>query len=416
MVARHRLAISIPSLLVLLFAVVGSTGCTYHQLRKNTANQAFTVSELHQQQVLDNVAMFVNNKDALPFFALPKQGTSEVNDKGAITPLLTWSRLTTAPLAGSFLFNTAQTTMTAERATKQNWTLDPINDPRKLELMRCAYQRAIGSCCGGSDTESCPNCSERFNRFYTGSKGKAPDGSNVTADCLLNTCCWFRVGTKHDVPKDCCNFVGKYCDTYVWVPHSGRDTLSKLTLVILDFAMNDARKLPTKEVVYYLDADGRPTTFASSVAMVTANISVSDTNNTLLLAPYAEAIAQILRRNKVEISDLNELTAADIVLQVKDEGDYRSLVNLLHRSGFVTDKEKEKLLGEILFARRGLFEMKATDDATVKAAKAVEAFIEEYELDSIRIQLSPTASSSDIPSSQGLPPVLQLNQLLETVR
>jgi hypothetical protein len=402
MVACHRLSISIRSLLVLLFAVVGSTGCTYHQLRKNTANQALTISELHQQQVLDNVAMFVNNKDALPFFALPTQGTSEINDKGAITPLLTWSRLTTLPLAGSFLFNTAQTTMTAERAARQNWTLNPINDPRKLELMRCAYQRAIGSCCGGSESDSCPNCSERFNRFYTGSKDKKPDVTNVTAECLNNTCCWFRVGTKHEVPNDCCNFVGKYCDTYVWVPHSGRDTLSKLTLVILDFALNDSKKTGTKEVVYYLNSKGEPTNQFLSVGKVTANISVSEKNESILQSPYKARIAEILYEKQGAQSESTSLSINDLLSVADSDSEYQEIIGLLEKIGAVTPVELKSL---------------RTKDFNAVRIEGVDGQLDTgSQLGEQKVDLSTPATSNDTQSSLGPPPLLQLNQLLETVR
>lgn len=412
MMAQKYFALGVRLVLSTLLLAVCSTGCTYHQLRKNTANQALTISELHQQQVLDNVALFVNNKDALPFFALPTQGTSEINDKGAITPLLTWSRITTAPLVGDFLFNTAQTTMTAERAAKQNWTLNPINDPRKLELMRCAYQRAIGSCCGGMESGSCPNCSERFNLYYTGRKDKVPATTNVTAECLSNTCCWFRVGSKHDIPTDCCNFVGKYCDTYVWVPKGGRDTLSKLTLVILDFALNDGRKTSTKEVVYYLDADGRPTASELSVTKVTATIAISDTNNSILLAPYADAIGKILEKYGISIRDLNEISASEIVLKVKSEEDFNTIVELLRRSGFSTDSNGLSIVDKMIAGRDKAKKL----NIDINSVEAVSDFNEETNLDTQRIQITPASSYDSAPATLGPPPLLQLNQLLETVR
>ena len=44
--------------LLLIGPLSFGSGCTYHQLRKNTVGQADTIAELHQQQVLDNLAMF----------------------------------------------------------------------------------------------------------------------------------------------------------------------------------------------------------------------------------------------------------------------------------------------------------------------------------------------------------------------
>jgi hypothetical protein len=44
---------------------------------------------------------------------------------------------------------------------------------------------------------------------------------------------WFGVGGKRDVPKHTC-YVGRYCDTYVWVPPENLELLTRLTLAILD--------------------------------------------------------------------------------------------------------------------------------------------------------------------------------------
>jgi len=44
---------------------------------------------------------------------------------------------------------------------------------------------------------------------------------------------WFGIGRKRDVPKHAC-YVGRYCDTYVWVPPQNVELLTRLTLAILD--------------------------------------------------------------------------------------------------------------------------------------------------------------------------------------
>ena len=41
--------------------ILFTTGCMHIPLRNNTANQARTVSDLYQQQVLNNLAMFVDD-------------------------------------------------------------------------------------------------------------------------------------------------------------------------------------------------------------------------------------------------------------------------------------------------------------------------------------------------------------------
>jgi len=46
---------------------------------------------------------------------------------------------------------------------------------------------------------------------------------------------WFSVGKKCDVPKDAC-YVGQCGKTYIWVMRDGMDSLTKVTLAILDIA------------------------------------------------------------------------------------------------------------------------------------------------------------------------------------
>jgi len=138
-----------------------SHGCAHHQLRFVTTKQAHTVEDVHTQQVLDNLAKFAANPNAMPHFSWPNAGSSNVNSTltGGTGFNFSPQRLT------SWMFNFGGT-----RAAGQSYTMTPINDPRKLELMRCAYQRAISSCCCTGESGSCPDCEKRFNKFYLGSE------------------------------------------------------------------------------------------------------------------------------------------------------------------------------------------------------------------------------------------------------
>ena len=82
----------------------------------------------------------------------------------------------------------------------------------------------------------------------------------VTTACLSN-CKWFICGSKRDLPKHANrSFMGRYKDTYVWVPPHGRDQLAKLTLAVLDIAMNSAPTSATTDVYAFVAADGKTTT------------------------------------------------------------------------------------------------------------------------------------------------------------
>ncbi len=146
-----------PIFVVLLISV--SSGCMHKQLAKNTSRQAHSVADVHTQQVLDNLAKFVANPDALPHFSWPNAGAAGVNDSiGGSTGF----NFTPHALAGWSAGGDAGRTM------NESYTMTPINDPRKLELMRCAYQKAINGCCCSHESCNCPNCESRINNFYFG--------------------------------------------------------------------------------------------------------------------------------------------------------------------------------------------------------------------------------------------------------
>lgn len=334
-----------------------SAGCTTSRmLQKNTIKQCETATDIHQQQVLDNLAKFAFDRNSMPSFSIASGGQSDVNDsvKGGL------SSATFNPNG----FTEAVLGITGDRQTRQFWTLAPVNNPRKLELMRCAYQLAVANCGEGGPSEVCPDCQKRFNQFYTGrpidyhaftwkdepdkpaeetlraagSLPKLPEvvekpaaepaarsqkkvtprplkqnmklsrapivgnlvelpdalqaNGQVTSNCLNPGCCtWFGVGCRKCVPKDCpCQYVGHYCGTYVWVtPGRGRDELAKLTLAILDYAVNEPPQPRQKEVTLYrkVDADGfeQPSTSAAATKVVKVTIPADDLAEKALAYP-----------------------------------------------------------------------------------------------------------------------------------
>jgi hypothetical protein len=262
-----------------ILIVSGTVGCTHVQLRRDTVNLSQTLTELYVQQVLNNVARFVQDPGALPDFAYPNQGSTGVTDMGNGMFSVAWSNtgFSSAGLGGN-----------ASRQLSDSWTLAPVTDPRKLELMRCAYERAVASCFPGRQPEECIDCVKRWAEFYLGTAsphGKGPDGSAsvediaqqvhaeiarrgiVGPDCL-NGPCWFHVGCKKSVPKGCV-YVGHDCDVYVWVcPGEGSQQLTDLTLTILDYAMHDAAALITKNVsLTTKTAAGDSVTVSATVAI-----------------------------------------------------------------------------------------------------------------------------------------------------
>ena len=230
-----------------LLSVVGLslTGCTHTQLRNNTVKQSETVSDIYQQQVLDNLAMFAYDAQSLPFFAFPDQGTNQVTDNASASFGQQWLKDPFWMLG-----------LGADRTLQQTWTMEPVRDPHKLQLMRCAYQHAVATCLGGEVvSRDCPKCDTILDEFY----GDPAHEGGVNKSCVLNwkeDHGWFGMGGKKDVPKDCgCVLVGEYCGQYVWVLPGCRDKLSQLTLAILDYAVFESAESEKKLVVVTIERD-----------------------------------------------------------------------------------------------------------------------------------------------------------------
>ncbi len=355
--------------------IIGATGCTHHQLRYNTTHQARTVADVHTQQVLDNLAKFCQDPNAIPHFSYPQGGSTSVTDGANVNgPSFNFTPHSLASWSAGF---------SGSRSNNEAYTMVPLNDPRKLEMMRCAYQRVVLGQCNCVEN-GCPDCQLRFNKFYLGSErpgktgevtkdGKSiyhyTDASNesfrivreanefnqevyryeftndyvpsddiaaakednrlkplyvdnsvaehtartgkVTVECLSS--CWFQVGSRKDFKKlgTCCP-VGSYCGTYVCVPNKHRDQLSKLTMVILDIALNDDAKLPTltKEVVAYLDPAGQITSKREAAYRVTQQLSAGDSEEKV--APHDKSRvksldSEHLQQQKLQLFEQEQL-------------------------------------------------------------------------------------------------------------
>jgi hypothetical protein len=289
--------------------VIACVGCTDIPLRQNTERQAGALGDVYEQEVMNNLAMFAHDPGSMPWFSYANQSGSIVTDQGNLGATTGWSRGTTG--TAPFLFNTVGGSLGLQRAQQESFVLTPVNDPRKLELMRCAYQKVLASAGAATLSGTCPDCQNRFNVFYTGDENGDITGKSkgiVTSECL-NGGAWFGVGPKKCVPKNCCTPVGCYCGTYVWVLPCQRDRLAKLTLAILDYALNPNPTLLTKTVLYYLDEQGLPTTQAKAVSVVAANVNVNERNESLLNLPQETEMA-LFDKLQHQLFELDQRIAA----------------------------------------------------------------------------------------------------------
>ncbi len=251
-------------------AVMTCPGCAHNQLRWNTTKQALTLTDIYEQQVMDNLAMFAHDPNSLPSFAYPNAGGSDVTDAGTAGSGTTWKRLG---------FDQQVLNLGASRNIKEAWTLTPVYDVRRLELMRCAYQQALANAGYCTLGDGCPDCDKLQRAFYLGGADQKYDKDpaydhlatfsrkrgRTTPACFLSTK-WLCCGDSRPKSSDCLK-VGHYCGKYVWLAPGGQNELSKLTMVILDYAFTpQATKAPsdTKEVTWFFDENGLPTDRANA--------------------------------------------------------------------------------------------------------------------------------------------------------
>jgi hypothetical protein len=356
-------------------------GCTSLQLRYSTVNQAGTLTEIYESQVLNNLAMFVENPYALPHFAAANSGTLSITDFGQLnSPSLNQFRQTVG-LEGS-------------RQAAEGWTLDPVRDPRRLTLMRCAYQRALGVA-----PDHCPDCCELEKEWHlkpdllilaydrktnqavpdpdTGRPvvALAPDGQPVFdkdgkltpsgeaavdedgflhipqydcyAPCAI-TCGWFCHGSLKDVPPTCRDAVGRFHKTYVWVLPEHRDELTRLTLTILDYAVSDRPTAQTKQIVRYLDALGNPATVSDYAQQVTLTVPADSTTDVARSIPDLDA----------EIKQL-EIDRNNLDSFLKIVGQAQEVARRLNATTDASEKkalsaEKDRLEARVLAIRKTL--------------------------------------------------------------
>lgn len=218
---------------LLLLAV---SGCAHNYLAHDHIRQARTLTSIHEQQVLDNLAMLVQNPDALPFYSVPGAGSARVTDSG---------RLSASPLNGP-----GHTTLGPLQLGRDNqllWATLPITDPIRLKRMQCAYRRAIGI---GDGSNGCLECCE-MRRQWEGSN----DGDmTVCCDCCNGRRLKIEKLATKPIFASPCDKVGSYCGTHIRVCSESYADFNRLVTQIMDYAVNSPASktaVPTMQVERY---------------------------------------------------------------------------------------------------------------------------------------------------------------------
>ncbi len=123
----------------LVVVALMTTGCTDTQLRITTVNQHATLTDLHYDMVLRNLAMMAKNPEVLPWHTNITQGAAQIADAGTAHLGLLWNWYY---IVKNNFFQ-PNPTASVSRTIVQQWTTNPIVYGDGLRLIKIAYRRAF---------------------------------------------------------------------------------------------------------------------------------------------------------------------------------------------------------------------------------------------------------------------------------
>lgn len=216
------------SSIVTLVALAPLYGCATSQLRTDHIHQAHILTSIYEQQVLDNLAMFSNNPNATPFFALPGAGSAQVTDDGS--------------LSISTLNGPARTVIGPLRFARNNrltYAINPVTDVQRLRLMQCAYRRAVGYTC---ESDPCNDCCSLLKEW----RGKANDDSYCCECCNIQPLIYEQCDSPMLTQK--CTRIGTYCGKSIRICPASSHEFSKLVMLILEYATGTPKEAASNPV------------------------------------------------------------------------------------------------------------------------------------------------------------------------
>jgi hypothetical protein len=243
--------------------LIALDGCQALHSERKAVSMANGLSNIQYRQVMDNLALMADNPGALPHFIETDSGKTLTQGTGTSGVGLTWTLFTTAmtPIFDKTLLSSVNPTATYQQQDIDEWDTTPSLDPIQELVMRALYLKALGACVPGPEAEAAeafftPNPPPPYNDPKVWAAMQALDkklppglawslaGYKPEYTLALRQVYdqigsgWVHVGRCCDAPKDAC-FVGRHCDTCVWVTRDGMESLTSLTIAILDVATTD---------------------------------------------------------------------------------------------------------------------------------------------------------------------------------
>lgn len=231
------------ALLFALGVVLSGLGCTRPIVTDMTLMAAKSVTDIHYNQVMYNLAVVHEDKYLVPSQVKFEKGLVQASDQISPSLKISWP---------PFLYATKEGTLGGSRQVIDNWSIIPLD---KKEIRRVAgwYQWAHLRRVGGSsatqpsvsvassESASIRTAAERL-QVLTPQQYKAineliqkeklpPVDAAADSNPDLPNKNWYGVGDK---PPSNARYIGRYRDTYTWVTDDHMADLAKFTLKILD--------------------------------------------------------------------------------------------------------------------------------------------------------------------------------------
>jgi hypothetical protein len=210
-----------------LVYLLGCTGCTSLALERHTLSQGVSAEDLRYRETLDAVAAVAENPATLPAYASIYAGTAQVMDSAQMASSTIWAvKGFMSSVVNGYFSETANPVVS--RNVVQNWSLDPIVVPEKLEAIRGACQwvlfgpERISNSCRSLLASPDQVCEPGRHFGVADALSRLPLG-------------WVHTGSFSDVPA-CAVFKAHSGRTWVWVCREGLPGLADFSLILQDIA------------------------------------------------------------------------------------------------------------------------------------------------------------------------------------
>lgn len=216
------------------------------QPRKRTNQQLRTVSEVTQQQIMDNVAKVAANENGWPDYSRLSSGVIQVSDNAGASLGFVWDARTivseTLGLSGG-------------RQVSENWTTNAVTDPDRLRATWAVYHYTVYGDVPNNETY---NADEQLTQIF-----------GVDWRKQIPAPGWFKTYREHDYCErvECGCVIGHACDCRTCVLPGHQQDLQQLTYAIIyidSVTFKDKMPFPNGIQQRPVKADGRPLMGSSS--------------------------------------------------------------------------------------------------------------------------------------------------------